>query len=140
MVVKIQSEKASATTRTTRSQNDSSRAQKKDPNVGVFNYTSGYVSESLNIEWSRIYTIFDNADFSCVDHDQPAYLQICNSQLHRVAARPLFMPYMNPVKWELNHIDPKEGIFHDIHNVVIASFRLDIFTRAYALPTPKRLL
>ena len=35
---------------------------------------SGYVFESLNIEWSRIYTIFDNDDFSCVDHDQPAYV------------------------------------------------------------------
>ena len=42
--------------------------------------------------------------------------------------------------WALDHTDPKERIFRDIHNAIIASFPLDIFSRAYALPTPKQLL
>ena len=42
--------------------------------------------------------------------------------------------------WALDHVDPKERIFRDIHNVVIASFRPDIFSRAYVFPTPKQLL
>ena len=88
------------------------------------------MSESSYIEWSRICAIFDNDDFSCVAHDQPAYLQIRNPQLHHVAARPPFMPYMDPVKWELDHVDPKQGIFHDIHNIVIVSFCPDVFSRA----------
>ena len=47
------------------------------------------------------------------------------------------MPYTDPVMWAFDHVDPKEGIFHDIHNVIIASFHLDIFARDYALPHPK---
>ena len=92
----------------------------KDPNVDVFTDTSGYVSERLIIDWSRIYTFFENDDSYSIDHDQLAYLQIHNSQLHRVGARTPFMPYTDPVMWELDHVDPKERIFHDIHNVVIA--------------------
>ena len=140
MVAKIQSEKVSATRRNTRSKSAFQEKKNKDPKAGVFTDTSGYVYESLIIEWSRIYTIFDNDDLSSVDHDQLAYLQIHNSKLHRVGARPPFMPYMDPVKWALDHIDPKEGIFCDIHNVVIALFRPYIFARAYAFPTPKQLL
>ena len=74
----------------------------------MFSLTPLVVSESSYIEWFIIYAIFDNDDFSCVDHDQPAYLQIRNSQLHRVASRPPFMPYTDPIKWELDHVDPKQ--------------------------------
>ena len=109
-------------TRNTRSKTALQEQRNKDPNAGVLIDTNGYVSETLNIEWSRMYTIFNNDDFSCVDHDQPAYVQIHNSQLHRVVARPPFMPYTDPVKWALDHADPKEGVFHDIHNVVVALF------------------
>ena len=98
------------------------------------------MSESLIIEWSRIYTIFDNDDLSSIDHDQLAFLQIRNSQLHCVGARPPFMPYIDVFMWALDHVDPKERIFRDIHNVVTASFHPKIFARAYALPTPKKLL
>ena len=98
------------------------------------------MSESLIIDWSRIYTIFDNDDFSSIDHDQLAYLQIHNYQLHRIGSRTPFMPYIDLIIWALDHVDPKERIFCDIHNVIIASFRLEIFARAYGLPTPKQLL
>ena len=98
------------------------------------------MSESVIIEWYRIYTIFYNDDLSSVNHDQLAYLHIRNSQLHRVGSRMPFMPYTDPIMWALDHADPKERIFCDIHNVVIASFHPEIFTRAYGFPTPKQLL
>ena len=79
MVAKIQSKKVSATSRNTRYKSALQEYKNKDPNAGVFTDTSGYVSESLIIEWSKIYTIFDNDDSSSVDHDQLAYLQIHNS-------------------------------------------------------------
>ena len=92
MVAKIQSEEVSSTSRNTRSKSSLRELKNKDRNASVFTDTSGYVSERLIIEWSRIYTVFDNDDLSSVDHDQLAYLQIHNSQLRRVGARPLFMP------------------------------------------------
>ena len=74
MVAKIQSEKASATTRNTRSKMALQEQKNKDPNDDVLTDTSGYVSDNSYLEWSRIYAIFDNDDFFCVAHDQPAYL------------------------------------------------------------------
>ena len=46
------------------------------------------------------------------------------------------MPYMDLVKWELDHVDLNQGMFHDIDNVSIASFHPDVFARDYALETP----
>ena len=91
MVAKIQSEKVFATNRNTRSKSALQEKKNKDPNASVFTDTSGYVSESLIIDWPRIYTIFDNDDFSSFEHDQLAYLQIRNSQLHRVGAKSPFI-------------------------------------------------
>ena len=50
------------------------------------------------------------------------------------------MPYMDPVKWALDHVNPKRHMFHDRDNTPIDSFHLDVFSRAYALETPKQLL
>ena len=92
----------------------------KDPNVGVFINISGHVSDTLYLDWSRIYSVFDNDDFSSVTHDQAAYLQIRNSWLHCIVARPPFMPYTGLVKWPLDHVDPKGRMFHDMDNTLIA--------------------
>ena len=77
----------------------------KDPNGGVFSDTSGYVSNSLYVDQCRIYSIFDRDDFSSVTNDQHFYINIRNSQLHCIATRPAFMPYTDPVKWALDHVD-----------------------------------
>ena len=50
------------------------------------------------------------------------------------------MPYIDPIKWELGHVDPKGNTFHDTDNTLIASFHLELFSRAYALGPPKQLL
>ena len=106
-------------------------------NDSVFTDMSGYVSDSPNLDWSRIYSIFDSDDFSSITNDQHFYMNIRNSQLHCIAARPPFMPYTDPVKWALDHVDLNQWMFNDIDNVSIASFGLEVFARAYGLKTPK---
>ena len=139
MVSKIQLEKVSAMTRNSISKMALQEKKIKDPNAGVFTDMSGYVSDSSYVDQSIIYAIFDNDDFSYVAHDHPFYMYIHNSQLHCVAARPPFMPYIDPVKWELDHVDLNQRMFHDIDNVSIASFHPNVFPRAYALTTHKQL-
>ena len=110
MVAKFASEFTSKSTnmsKNTRSKTTLNEEKRKDPNVGIFTNTSGRVYETLHLEWSRIYSMFDNGDFSAITHDQPAYAKISNSQLHSIAVRYPFMPYTNLVKWELDHEIPK---------------------------------
>ena len=45
----------------------------KDPNFGIFSDTSGRVSETYEVYWSRIYSIFYNNDLSDIQNDQSAY-------------------------------------------------------------------
>ena len=98
MVSKIQSKMVFTTSRNTRSKTTLEEQKNKDPNAGVFTYTSGCVSDTLYLDWSRIYTIFYNDDLSSVTHDQPTYEWIQSSQLHCIVARTRFIPYTNPVK------------------------------------------
>ena len=139
MVAKIQSEKVYVTTRNTRSKTALIEQKIKDPNAGVFSDTSGYAFETLNLNWSRIYAIFDNDDFFFIDHDQPAYMRIRKSQLHCIVVRPPFMPYTNLVKWALDHVDLNQRMFHDIDNVYVTSFNPDVFARDYNLEAPMHL-
>ena len=57
MVVKIQWEKVSAMTRISKPKTALQEQKIKDPNAGVFIDTSGYVSDSSYVDWSRIYSI-----------------------------------------------------------------------------------
>ena len=50
------------------------------------------------------------------------------------------MPYIDPVKWALDHVSPKERSFNDNVNSPVASFHSDVFVRAYALGPPRQLL
>ena len=49
------------------------------------------------------------------------------------------MPYIEPVKWALDHASPKERSFDDHTRTPIASFHPDVFTRADALKPPQQL-
>ena len=95
--------------------------------------------DSSYVDWSIIYAIFDIEDFSFVAHDQPFYMHIHNSHLHCVVVRPSFIPYMDPVKWALDHVNLNQRMFNDIENFSIASFHPDVFSRAYCLETHKKL-
>ena len=50
-----------------------------DTNIGIFTDTSGHVSKVIHLDWSRIYSIFDNDDLSTINHDQLSYVNIMNS-------------------------------------------------------------
>ena len=66
----------------------------KDPNFGIFSYTSGRITDTYQIEWPRVYAIFDNDKFSDIQDNQLAYERIRDSGLHSVAARPAILPTM----------------------------------------------
>ena len=85
----------------------------KDPNTGIFSDTSGQLSENIYLDWSIIYSIFDNDYISTITHDYPTFINISKSQLHCIAIRPPFMPYTDPVKCELDHAKPKQLCFED---------------------------
>ena len=105
----------------------------------VFSLTLVGMSNSSYVDWSRIYAIFENDNFSSFSHDHSFYMHIRNSQLHPITVRPTFMTYTNPIKWALDPVDLNQRMFNDIENVSIASFHIDVFARAYALATPKYL-
>ena len=66
MVAKFQSEMASTIARNTMLKTVLQGQKSKDPNARVFTDTSGRVFETLHLDWSRIYTIFYNEDFSII--------------------------------------------------------------------------
>ena len=41
----------------------------KEPNFGIFSDTSGRVTETYQIDWSRAYSIFDNDDLSDIENE-----------------------------------------------------------------------
>ena len=112
----------------------------KGPNVVIFIDTSGRIYENLHLDWLRIYSIFDNDDFSGILHDQQDYIRIRSSQLHLIAARPPFIPYTDPVKWVLDHTKNENHVFNDHIGTFFVVFNPDIFSKAYALGPSKQLL
>ena len=82
MVAKFQLVMVSTTSKNTRLKTALQEQKNKDPNASVFTDTGVRVSNNWYLDWSRIYSIFDNDEFSSVSHEQPTYLYIHNSQLH----------------------------------------------------------
>ena len=94
----------------------------------------------MYVEWSRIYSIFDNDDLLAIPQDQLVYINIKSSQLHLIVAIPAFMPYTDAVKRALTHAKPEERVFNDYIGIYLASFRLEILAKDYSLSPLKRLL
>ena len=97
----------------TRSNTSLQEQKSKDPTSRIFTDTTGWVDKNLHLDWSRVYSIFDNDDFYAIPHDQHAYAKIRNSQLHCIATQPPFMPYTDLVKCALDYANPKEKSFDD---------------------------
>ena len=70
----------------------------KDPNFEIFLNTSGRVTETYQIKWPRVYSIFDNVDFSNIQNDQSAYQRIRDSRHHAIASKATILPYNDTVK------------------------------------------
>ena len=124
---------ASLIPRKTRSKTALQEQRSKDPNARIFTDTSGQISKNVYLNWSRIYSVFDNDDFLAIPQDQLACISIKSSQLHPISTRPAFMPYTDAVKWALDHAKPKERVSNDNIGVYLASFRPEIFAKAYGL-------
>ena len=105
----------------------------KDPNFGIFSNTSGRITDTYQIEWPRVYAIFDNDDFSDIQKNQLAYQRIMDSRLHSIAARPTILSYNNALKWIMEQVKPKDRSFNDSAGSHLASFRPEVFTKAYGL-------
>ena len=50
------------------------------------------------------------------------------------------MPYTNLVKWALDNANPNKHTFDDHIHIPLASFHLEVFSRAYALGPPRKIL
>ena len=105
----------------------------KDSKFGIFSDTSGRITETYQIEGSRVYEIFDNDKFSDIQDNQLAYKRIKDFGLHSLAARPVILPYNDAVKWIVEHADSKSYCLNDSRGLEIANFCLEVFTKAYAL-------
>ena len=86
----------------------------KDPNFGVFSDTSSRVTETYHLDWSRVYSIFDNNDLSDFQSDQIVYERIRDSVLHMIAARSTILPYNDVVRWIIDHANVKDHSFNPV--------------------------
>ena len=105
----------------------------KDSNFGISSDTNGRITEAYQLEWSRVYEIFDNDKFSDIQDNQLAYERIRDSGLHSLAARPTILPYNNVVKSIIEHAYPKSRCLNDSRGLEIANFPPEVFMKAYAL-------
>ena len=119
--------------RTTRCKNIKKGMLTKDPNFNIFLDTSGRITETYQIDWPKIYSIFYNDDLSNIQNHQSTYHKIRDSGLHAIASRPSILPYTDPLKWIMDHTNPKDQSFNDSVGSQLATFCPDVFTRTYAL-------
>ena len=76
----------------------------KDPNFGIFSDTNGRITNTYQIEWPRVYAIFDNENLSDIQDNQLTYQIIRDSGLHSIVSRPATLPYNDAVKWIIDHM------------------------------------
>ena len=112
----------------------------KDPNFGIFSDTSGRVSGTYQVDWSRIYSIFSNDDLFDIPNDWPAYQKIKDFGIHSIASRPSILPYNDVVKWIIENTNPKYYSFNCSTGLQLTNFRLEIFVKAYVLKLVRQLL
>ena len=73
-------------------------------------------------------------------HDQLAYIIIQRSQLRLITSIPPFMPYTDPVKWELDNVKHEDPTFSEHIGTFTAAFNPNTLSKAYALGPPKQLM
>ena len=112
----------------------------KDRNFGIFSDTTGRVTKTYQIDWPRVYSIFDNDDFSDIQNDQSAYQRIRDYGLHVIIVRLAILPYNDAVKWIMEQVNPKYHSFNDTAGSQLAIFRPEVFIRAYGLKPARQPL
>ena len=117
----------------TRSKNIQKEMFTKYLNFDVFSDTSNLVSETYHLDWSRVYSIFDNNDLSYFQGDQIVYERIRDSGLHMIVARPTILPYNDVMRWIIDHTNVKDRSFNTSIGSQLANFCSKTFFRIYAL-------
>ena len=112
----------SKTPRFTRSKNLQKYMFTKDPNFGVFSDTSSRVTQTYHLDWSQVYSIFDNNDLSDFQSDQIVYERIRDSGLHMIASRPAILPYNDAIRWIIDHTNVKDHYFNTSTGSRLANF------------------
>ena len=115
--------------RITKSKNLQKDMFTKDPNFGVFSATSSRVTETYHLDWSGVYSIFDNNDLSYFQSDQKVYERIRDSSLHMIAARSAILPYNDAVRWIIDHTNVKNRSFNTSIGSQLANFHSETFVR-----------
>ena len=105
----------------------------RDPNFGVFSDTYGQVSETYPLDWSQVYSIFNNNNLSDFHSNQLVYEKIRDSGLHMIAARPVILPYNDAVRWIKDHTNLKYHSFNTSIGKQLANSFPKTFARIYAL-------
>ena len=68
----------------------------------------------------------------------PTYFDVACSFIHKVAARPNILPYIDMVKWVIDHFNIEDRTFKDSKGENIDSFRVEYLRTMYHLPVPQR--
>jgi hypothetical protein len=86
--------------------------------------------------------LVDNSDDSSdneKDDITTKYKIVIQSGMHKVAARPRFLPYYDMIRWELDHVDiPTRTIINE-QKVTIGTFRPEHLQAMYNFPTTSNL-
>ena len=109
-------------------------------NFGVFSDTNSQVTETYHLDWSRVYSIFDNNDLSYFQSDKIVYEIIRDSNLHMIVAKLTILPYNDDVQWIIDHTNVKDRSFNTSTRSQLANFRSEDFVRIYALKPYNQLL
>ena len=112
----------------------------EDPNFGVFSDTSGRVSETYQLDWSKIYSIFYNDDLSNFQDDQPIYKRIRDSSTHMIVERHSIIPYNDAIIWIIDYANPKDHYFNNSTRFLLSHFHSETFVKIYALKPFRQLL
>ena len=114
-------------TRNTRSITALKELKNKDTKRDILSDTNERVSKTYHLDWSWIYSIFDKDDFSKIQRDQGAYVNISKSQLHAIKAQTSFILYTDAIKWIIDHANPQGWYFNEQAQTQLAPFTLKCF-------------
>jgi hypothetical protein len=91
-----------------------------------------FVSDMLQ---SELVDYSDDSDGNEKDDLNTKYKIVVQSGMHRVAARPRFLPYYDMIRWALDHVDIPTRTIMNGQRVTVGTFRPEHIQTMYKLPT-----
>jgi hypothetical protein len=91
-----------------------------------------FVSDMLQ---SELVDYSDDSDGNEKDDLNTKYKIVVQSGMHRVAARPQFLPYYDMIRWALDHVDIPTRTIMNGQRVTVGTFRPEHIQTMYKLPT-----